>query len=78
MLPPIPVFKDVARELGVTASHIAAPEAHDVIDSISANGHVYPQIDTIDVGGPRYKEPMLLHRNNRDGTFDEVSKGASL
>jgi len=78
MLPPIPVFKDVARELGVTASHIAAPEAHDVIDSISANGHVYPQIDTIDVGGSRYKEPMLLHRNNRDGTFDEVSKGASL
>jgi hypothetical protein len=34
-LPPIPVFKDIARELGVTASHIAAPDAHYVIDSIS-------------------------------------------
>jgi hypothetical protein len=47
------------------------------LDIFVANGHVYPQIDTIDVG-PRYKEPMLLHRNNRDGTFDEVSKDAGL
>jgi enediyne biosynthesis protein E4 len=47
------------------------------LDLFVANGHVYPQIDTIDVG-PRYKEPMLLHRNNRDGTFDEVSKEAGL
>ena len=47
------------------------------LDIFVANGHVYPQIDMIDVG-PRYKEPMLLHRNNRDGTFDEVSKAAGL
>jgi hypothetical protein len=47
------------------------------LDIFVANGHVYPQIDQIDVG-PRYKEPMLLHRNNRDGTFDEVSKEAGL
>jgi hypothetical protein len=47
------------------------------LDLFVANGHVYPQIDQIDVG-PRYKEPMLLHRNNRDGTFDEVSKEAGL
>jgi len=47
------------------------------LDLFVANGHVYPQIDTIDVGA-RYKEPMLLHRNNRDGTFDEVSKEAGL
>src|ERR1700732_838812 len=47
------------------------------LDIFVANGHVYPQIDMIDVG-PRYKEPMLLHRNNRDGTFDEVSKSAGL
>ncbi len=47
------------------------------LDLFVANGHVYPQIDTIEVG-PRYKEPMLLHRNNRDATFDEVSKEAGL
>ena len=47
------------------------------LDLFVANGHVYPQVDTIDVGA-RYREPMLLHRNNRDGTFDEASKEAGL
>jgi hypothetical protein len=42
-----------------------------------ANGHVYPQVDALDTG-PRYRQPILLHRNNRDGTFDEVSKEAGL
>src|SRR5438270_534916 len=27
-LPPVPVFKDVAKDVGLTAVHIAAPEAH--------------------------------------------------
>jgi hypothetical protein len=47
------------------------------LDILVANGHVYPQIDTLDTG-PRFKEPLLLHRNNRDGTFDEVSKESGL
>jgi hypothetical protein len=47
------------------------------LDLFVANGHVYPQVDQIDVGA-RFREPMLLHRNNRDGTFDEVSKEAGL
>jgi len=47
------------------------------LDILIANGHVYPQIDTLDTG-PRFREPLLLHRNNRDGTFDEVSKQAGL
>jgi hypothetical protein len=47
------------------------------LDLLVANGHVYPQIDTLDTG-PRFREPVLLHRNNRDGTFDEVSKQAGL
>src|ERR1700719_5304476 len=47
------------------------------LDIFVANRHVYPQIDQIETG-PRYREPMLLHRNNRDGTFDEVSKSAGL
>jgi len=37
-----------------------------------ANGHVYPQMDMVP-GAPRYREPMLLFRNNRDGTFEDVS-----
>src|SRR5712671_5229722 len=47
------------------------------LDILVANGHVYPQIDTLDTG-PRFREPLLLHRNNRDGTFDEVAKQAGL
>jgi hypothetical protein len=47
------------------------------LDLLVANGHVYPQIDTLETG-PRYREPLLLHRNIRDGTFDEVSKEAGL
>ncbi len=47
------------------------------LDILVANGHVYPQIDTLETG-PRFREPLLLHRNNRDGTFDEVSKQSAL
>jgi len=47
------------------------------LDILVANGHVYSQVDTLD-SGPRFREPLLLHRNNRDGTFDEVSKETGL
>jgi len=36
------------------------------VDLFVANGHVYPQL-------PGYRQPRLLHHNNRDGTFTEVS-----
>ena len=42
------------------------------LDLFVANGHVYPQVDTIP-GGTPYRQPMLLFRNHRDGTFDDVS-----
>src|SRR5277367_2370444 len=47
------------------------------LDLLVANGHVYPQVDSADVGA-RYEQPLLLHRNNRDGTFDEISREAGL
>src|SRR6266702_670045 len=47
------------------------------LDILVANGHVYPPIDTLETG-PRFREPLLLHRNNRAGTFDEVSKESGL
>ena len=42
------------------------------LDIFVANGHVYPQADSIS-GEPAYRQPMQLFRNNRDGTFEEVS-----
>ncbi len=43
------------------------------LDIFVANGHVYPQLDTIP-GGTHYRQPMLLSRNKRDGTFEDVSR----
>src|ERR1700694_1806775 len=47
------------------------------LDIFVANAHVFPQVDFVETGA-RYREPVLLHRNNRDGTFDEVSKESGL
>jgi hypothetical protein len=41
-------------------------------DIFVANGHVYPQIDQVK-GDVPYREPLQLFRNNRDGTFDDIS-----
>jgi enediyne biosynthesis protein E4 len=42
------------------------------LDLFVANGHVYPQVDTVP-GGTPYRQPMQLFRNHRDGTFEDVS-----
>ncbi len=42
------------------------------LDLFVANGHVYPQVDTIP-GGTPYRQPMQLFRNHRDGTFEDIS-----
>ena len=47
------------------------------LDLFVANGHVYPQMDEVRGSAP-YAEPMLLHRNLRNGTFEEVSRPAGL
>src|SRR5216683_1895447 len=40
-LPPIPTFKDIAKDVGLTAVHISAPEAHYVIDSTSGGAGLF-------------------------------------
>jgi enediyne biosynthesis protein E4 len=46
-------------------------------DLFVACGHVYPQMDNAK-GSAAYAQPMLLHRNLRNRTFEEVSKPAGL
>jgi hypothetical protein len=41
-------------------------------DLFMVNGHVYPQVDTLDVGA-RYREPKILLLNQHDGTFRNIS-----
>ncbi|MGH9450002.1 MAG: CRTAC1 family protein [Terriglobia bacterium] len=42
------------------------------LDFFMVNGHVYPQVDSGDVG-TKYHEPKLLFLNQRDGTFRNIS-----
>ena len=42
------------------------------LDIFVANGHVYPQVDSIP-GGITYRQPIQLFRNHRDSTFQDVS-----
>jgi hypothetical protein len=46
-------------------------------DILIANGHVYPQVDAISEGA-RYREPLFLHLNKHDGTFEDASAAAGL
>jgi enediyne biosynthesis protein E4 len=41
------------------------------LDIFVANGHVYPQVDSIP-SAAHYRQPMLLFRNKHDGTFEEI------
>jgi enediyne biosynthesis protein E4 len=47
------------------------------LDILSAYGHVYPQMDQIAFGA-HYQQPVLLFRNKRDRTFENVSLVAGL
>jgi len=47
------------------------------LDIFVANGHVYPQVDAIP-DAAHFRQPMLLFRNSRDGTFEEVASAAGL
>ena len=44
-------------------------------DLILANGHVYPEVDQLNLD-VTYKEPRVLYRNNANGTFSDVSDAA--
>jgi len=45
------------------------------LDLIAVDGHVYPQVDTLPSGGG-YREPKLLHLNQKDGSFCDASDQA--
>jgi enediyne biosynthesis protein E4 len=42
-------------------------------DIVIVDGHVYPQVDSRDIG-TRYREPKLLFLNERNGTFRNISR----
>jgi enediyne biosynthesis protein E4 len=42
------------------------------LDFFLVDGHVYPQVDEVDIG-VKYREPKLLFLNTRDGAFQNAS-----
>src|SRR5467141_2503870 len=44
-------------------------------DLLLVNGHVYPEVDKYKLGS-NYQEPRILHHNNGNGTFSDISEKA--
>jgi hypothetical protein len=74
-------FSDISRSAGISRAsspYVGWGDAFLDLDNsgwkdlILVNGHVYPQVDSVKMG-TRYKEPKLVFRNQRDGTFKDVS-----
>jgi hypothetical protein len=75
-------FTDVSYAAGIarsTTPYVGWGDAFFDLDNdgwpdlIIVNGHVYPQVDTKDIG-TTYHEPKLLYLNQHDGTFRDISK----
>ncbi|HZY46880.1 MAG TPA: CRTAC1 family protein, partial [Candidatus Bathyarchaeia archaeon] len=79
-------FQDVSYQSGVGLPSVPWVKWGDAfvdldndgwLDVITANGHVYPQVDTLP-SGSRYRQSKLLHFNQKDGTFCDASDQAGL
>jgi hypothetical protein len=74
-------FSDVAYASGIapaTTPYVGWGDAFFDFDNdgwcdlFLGNGHVYPQVDSLDITA-KYREPGLLFLNQRDGTFKNIS-----
>src|ERR1041385_8865501 len=77
--PPVPTFRDVAKEVRLTVSHIAAPEAHYVIDSSSGGVGLFDcdndhRLDVVLVNGSM----VTLYHQEPNGIFKDITKEAGL
>jgi len=77
-------FTDVSYASGIARASVPYLGWGDVfadidndgwLDFLMVNGHVYPQVDTVNIGAS-YREPKLLFRNLDNGTFADISKQA--
>ncbi|WP_255484223.1 CRTAC1 family protein [Granulicella sp. 5B5] len=77
-------FNDVSQEAGLlraTSPYVGWGDAFfdadndGWVDFVQVNGHVYPQVDTKDIG-TNYREPKLFFLNERNGTFRNLSQSA--
>src|SRR6266852_3220752 len=87
---PVPRFKDVAKEAGLTVSHISTPEKKYIVESMSGGAGLIDcdndgKPDVITVNGStidRYRQggdPMItLYHQDADFKFTDITKAAGL
>ena len=75
-------FEDLAFEAGLGAHQLLGwgalfidADEDGLPDLMLANGHVYPEVDSADIG-ETYRQPTLLFRNLGAGRFQDVSDTA--
>jgi len=75
-------FADVSFDAGIAKATIPCVGWGDAfldidndgwLDLALVNGHVYPQVDTKDIG-TKYREPKILFLNQHNGRFRDISK----
>lgn len=80
-------FKEVSGPTGVAKATSGYVQWGDAFvdfsnsgwkDLFIVSGHVYPQVDSLPGGAISYREPMVLLKNMRDGTFTDISKQVGL
>src|SRR5881296_574723 len=87
---PLPQFKDVAKEAGLTVSHISTPEKKYIVESMSGGAGLIDcdndgKLDIITVNGStidRFRQggdPMItLYHQDADFKFTDITKSAGL
>ena len=87
---PVPTFKDVAKEAGLTVSHISTPEKKYIVESMSGGAGLIDcdndgKLDIITVNGSsidRYRQggdPMItLYHQDANLKFTDITKAAGL
>ncbi len=77
-------FTDISSDAGIerpTVPYVGWGDAFFDLDNdgwpdlILVNGHVYPQVDSKEVG-TKYLEPKLLFLNQHNGTFRDISRAS--
>ena len=75
-------FEDFALAAGLGANKLLGWgvlfqdfDADGLPDILIANGHIYPEVDSVSIG-ETYRQPTILYRNLGDGRFGDISATA--
>ncbi len=88
--PPVPIFRDIASQIGLTVSHISSPDMKYIVESMSGGIGLFDcdndgKLDIVTVNGSTIEhyrqggDPLVtLYRQGDDGKFTDITKSAGL